>query len=545
MASLCNPSIFFLFFLSVCINHAETKVPPQNVLTQNETLTLNDTFHVHRIADQPMKKMAITYTITFHLSKCCPVLYFFAQTPNPPYNSTHVNHRCFIGGADFHNVATYSQYFIYMKQSFPYSGCQLVGEKYVCSGRRHFGFVQLRTWYYAIGYECDSLQALTGIHLDMVYQLNEPLPCDELRHEKCRRLFNYSKTVFPNRLGHTTQEEATTVLRPLELFDCYQHVMAFICRSLFQECREGEIYVPCQQMCKDFAVGCHETLLKWKQSVRCGNFPPSLDPIECMYEPVFCEPPEAPEFGHIVEFGTELHNLTEYSCNHGYVLEEGHAQRFCMHSGKWNGTQPTCVPVVNAYVFPKHAVITAAILLFLTGLAVGLCIRFRHDLALVLLYNYLIASRYRHKGEDTNRKRKLFLTYSNLDRDDVEDFFLPQMERHLPNCDVITFERDFQAGRPLVDCIHEGVWTTDAVVVLLTQNYVDSSWCEYEFTEAQSRSAEEPGFRLIIVLNLKDGATVDDLQNMPENLRTYVCTRIYLSVKERLFWNKLRKCVLS
>ena len=84
------------------------------------------------------------------------------------------------------------------------------------------------------------------------------------------------------------------------------------------------------------------------------------------------------------------------------------------------------------------------------------------------------------------------------------------------------------------------------MLVLLTENYVASPMCWFEFTEAKTRSIVEMvigDFKVIVIIFVKDGAAHLGQNDLLEQLRKYICTHVHLTFGEQLFWYKLRKAL--
>ena len=267
------------------------------------------------------KYLSVTYIITLKNSSGCPVLEFGKQDMFHLFN-----------GLCFHKItsdtAVTSNFYIIMSQDF--TGCEPAGEYIVCAGTTELYAAFPFSWNAGIGYLCGK----EGI-LDMT--LN----------------FTF-KEVFP------VCEE----LQPLAKFGCY---------SYFPRCVNGSHYIPCRQMCLEATLACDEEFKTFSQSVNCGFYPPSLDPNICWYEPVTCEKPQRPEFGSVVTNGTYLFNTSQYFCNSGYELQ-GNSVRYCMYSGKWNGSIPTCLPLG---VKATTAIISCSVIIVLIVSVIMLCICYK------------------------------------------------------------------------------------------------------------------------------------------------------------------------
>lgn len=79
------------------------------------------------------------------------------------------------------------------------------------------------------------------------------------------------------------------------------------------------------------------------------------------------------------------------------------------------------------------------------------------------------------------------------------------------------------------------------MVIVLSQAYVKSNWCQYELNLSQDRLAEEKRNDLVIIL-LEDEAK----RSPSRRLRNLIRTRTYLAWTcdiegQQLFWQRLRR----
>ena len=473
-----------------------------------------------------LKYLSVTYSITLKNSSCCPLLEFGLQGQQDMFHL--FNGLCFHKSTG--DTALTSNFYIIMSEDF--TGCEPAGEYIVCAGATELYAAFPFSWNAGIGYVCGK----EGI-LDMTFNFTfkQFLPvCEELQHSFCEEMFGYNQTIFPNLFGEISQKKAVISnfvalgKRYVQLFMekgldlCYQPLAKFGCYPYLPRCVNGSHYIPCRQMCLEATQGCAKELKTYGQSIFCGFYPPSLDPNICWYEPVTCEKPQRPEFGSVVTNGTYLFNTSQYFCNSGYELQ-GNSVRYCMYSGKWNGSIPRCLLPVK---IATTAIISCSVIIVLIICVIMSCICFKK------------VQKLRKVG--SQREKTLFLTYSSHDNDSVEKL-LPEMKNNLHGWNIVTYQQDFPAGQNLLNCINEGVWKSDAVLVYLTSNYVSSDWCGFEFTEAKTRSAIEPGFKCIAVL--QEDRERDFLDTLPGSFKQYVKSHVYLTSSERLFWKKLRRAL--
>ena len=94
-------------------------------------------------------------------------------------------------------------------------------------------------------------------------------------------------------------------------------------------------------------------------------------------------------------------------------------------------------------------------------------------------------------------------------------------------------ERDFLVGVPICDNITNAVEGSKCTLVVVSENWLESDWCQYEFRVAHALMIERRT-RLLVVLQEK----------IPDNkikgeLRLYIKTFTYLDSANQLFWSRL------
>ena len=523
-------------------------------LTAGEVMTIADEIHPPRIwfeapiFDKAVSKFTFTYNVSFRVENCCPEIYISGFMSNQSMMSP--SRECFSGECPVEDW--FNQYHICLKKSSHLSSCEIRNGSYECHGGRTFLSVEERFWKMEVGRHCiDTRELQMRYQVSVNPEIN--IQCESNPMTTCVEISG-TRIIFPNLLGQTGSRPALTLVRHLAVLNvnhqCYQHHQYFTCLAMFQTCNNGVPFSPCRQMCVDFKEGCSVALGKssWgDNNIQCDRFPDSLDPSVCLYKPVTCPVPKEPIDGSVTYNTTAVNDVASYVCDDGFDLH-GEMTGTCLLSGNWNGAVPDCQKRVKSWKFPQYGIaVTCVFILIACVLLAGGC-HFRHEIALLVRY-HCQRRRSRSKAvsdpETTNQtdKVKLFLTHSNLDCDDVE-LLVPLIEINLPECSVITYEHDFMPGRPIIDCVMEGVWASDAVMVYLSQSYIDSEWCDFEFNEACRRISREPSFRLVILVNTEPEG-IDKLRRIPDKLKTYLRTHIYLSTKEPQFWRKLRVSLLK
>lgn len=109
------------------------------------------------------------------------------------------------------------------------------------------------------------------------------------------------------------------------------------------------------------------------------------------------------------------------------------------------------------------------------------------------------------------------------------------------------YDRDFIAGRPISECIAESIRTSRKIILVISDNFVQSPWCRFETDLAQTTLMEQNRDGLIMVklseINTEECATV------APQIHYLLKTRIYIEWSatdkraQEIFWKKLRRAL--
>ncbi|MGB3094243.1 MAG: TIR domain-containing protein, partial [Candidatus Zixiibacteriota bacterium] len=80
----------------------------------------------------------------------------------------------------------------------------------------------------------------------------------------------------------------------------------------------------------------------------------------------------------------------------------------------------------------------------------------------------------------------VFISYSHKDKKWVKDYLLPNLEKNGIRCHIDY--RDFEIGKPSLDCMEEAVETCDKTVLVYTPDWVDSEFSQFEAVMLQTDS---------------------------------------------------------
>ncbi|XP_063048168.1 toll-like receptor 4 [Engraulis encrasicolus] len=141
-----------------------------------------------------------------------------------------------------------------------------------------------------------------------------------------------------------------------------------------------------------------------------------------------------------------------------------------------------------------------------------------------------------------------FVIYSSKDDVWVQDELKENLETGFPPVQLCLHERDFQAGKAITaNIVDEGIMSSRKVIVVVSQHFIDSSWCRFEFEMAQSWFVLGQSARIILII-LED---VED-KNIRKvfGLHKYLKKNTYLKWKGNAlsnmrFWTRLRKAIIA
>ena len=143
--------------------------------------------------------------------------------------------------------------------------------------------------------------------------------------------------------------------------------------------------------------------------------------------------------------------------------------------------------------------------------------------------------RFHKPTEDENKQFDAFVSYSHKDEPFVMNVLAPNLEEIEPKYKLLLHYRDWLVGGSIADSILDSVDNSKRMILVLTDNYVKSEWCHYEFKMAHHNVITEGKNRIIVIL------LSDDLpKNMGSDLKLYTKTTTYLRYDDPWFWDKLR-----
>ena len=149
-------------------------------------------------------------------------------------------------------------------------------------------------------------------------------------------------------------------------------------------------------------------------------------------------------------------------------------------------------------------------------------------------------SGYTRLPDDESFVYHAFLVYAEEDRGFVHDVLLPKLEvQH--GFKLCVHFRDFEVGKFIADNIVDNMNKSKKIIVVLSNNFAKSKWCDFELMIAQKRLITESRDLLVLILYKEV-----DFRYMSDKLRMLLTTMTYAKwshdhAGESLFWDQIIK----
>ena len=183
-----------------------------------------------------------------------------------------------------------------------------------------------------------------------------------------------------------------------------------------------------------------------------------------------------------------------------------------MNSGEWSNPLPRCTYGQNSPVHPLSIVLPVLLI------------------PLVMLFIIIIVIKVKSKTTHVLSRTKefdAFVSYKfDTDNDYVVNFILKSLEEMCePPLKLCVHERDFLPGLHIKDNIRDGIIKSNSVIIVMSQAFIDSVWCQEEFAHCYLENMKDPAFRIFMITM----QPVECLDNLSEYMQNFINTRTYLN----------------
>ncbi len=495
----------------------------------------------------------VSITITLTQENCCPIFVFLTEA----VESTLIKDGCYNISKQMHTfllhaaISMEKHHQIYIDPTY----CQNTPTGFTsCHKNLIANLYTVRNASLYAYYPCyarknmDFTVSIT-IRTDTKHHGCQPLkpnlPCYEF----------YKSMYLPNIFGNLDLVEDVsifTVANVVATDRCHKHLLKIVCRAFYPECTINGVIAPCRSMCYEVMNECSDlatTLLgtlvghteerNIMKDFLCKQFP---EHAPCYRENVTCEAPaqiqhsENPKVvlrGETYNYNDQsiipVHSITKYKCIKDYELE-GNSTSVCEYSGEWS-VPPKCIPMSNnrqtIIVGATFGAFTVFILLIILVVFI-----FRREIVVILYAKFGV--RFNSQKEE-NRNYDAFIAYSQDDIGFVKYQLLRPLEQMNPKFKICIHHRDFEIGNFISTNIINAIKQSKRTIIVLSQSFITSEWCKFEFEQAHLQLMHDQSYKLIVIL-------LDEprnLESIPQLMQSYIQTRTYLMRTDKLFWKKL------
>ncbi|GAB0090886.1 Toll-like receptor [Sergentomyia squamirostris] len=192
-------------------------------------------------------------------------------------------------------------------------------------------------------------------------------------------------------------------------------------------------------------------------------------------------------------------------------------------------------PPLNDYIPLLVATLCGFVLVIVAILVIFV---FRQEMRVWFHSRFGVRLFYRASDMDKNERDKLydaFVSYSSKDEAFVAEDLAPALENGDPSYKLCLHYRDFPVGPYSPDTIVQAVESSRRTIMVLSENFIKSEWCRFEFKSAHHQVLRDRRRRLIVIL-LGEVPQKD----LDPDIRLYLKTNTFLQWGDKLFWEKLR-----
>ncbi|KAL0808276.1 hypothetical protein ABMA28_012771 [Loxostege sticticalis] len=178
---------------------------------------------------------------------------------------------------------------------------------------------------------------------------------------------------------------------------------------------------------------------------------------------------------------------------------------------------------------------TLAVLGGLVALVAGLAYRYSLEIK-VFLFSRGWCQSWVHEDDIDNAEYDAFVSFSQDDAQWVAEQLLPTLEGEPNNYKLCVHYRDWVVGDMIPAQIATSVEQSRRTIVVLTKNFLKSTWAPLEFRAANAHAQRERRARVLVVVL----GEIPDCEEMDAELRAYLSTNTYLKWGDPWFWEKLK-----
>ncbi|CAI6366561.1 unnamed protein product [Macrosiphum euphorbiae] len=256
------------------------------------------------------------------------------------------------------------------------------------------------------------------------------------------------------------------------------------------------------------------------------NILPNLNNLTMNSNPWICDCNAKNTVNFIHKYRSKIFDLINITCKSSTLLVTLIEEEVCQE--KLNTTMNN-VSLFSVSLF--LAVLSSAFSLCLLWLLYS----YNQTKIKIWLYSHNITWPISEESLDQDKKYDAFISFSHIDIELVEKHLVPGLEGGSSPFKLCLHYRDWVVGDWIPNQIARSVDESRRIIIVLSQNYLESVWGRTEFRTAYSSALNERRSRIIVIL-YKDISEKD----LDSELEAYLSMNTYIKWGDRWFWQKLR-----
>ncbi|XP_041448339.1 protein toll-like [Drosophila obscura] len=178
--------------------------------------------------------------------------------------------------------------------------------------------------------------------------------------------------------------------------------------------------------------------------------------------------------------------------------------------------------------------VTLTVSFMLMVLTINLIIYFKQPLLIWCYEHDVCLSLAARRELDERKKFDAFLSFTHKDEELIGEF-VERLENGGQKFRLCFYLRDWLVGESIPECISQSVKDSRRIIILMTNNFLKSTWGRLEFRLALHATSQDRCKRLIVVLYPE----VENFDDLDSELRAYMVLSTYLKRDDPNFWSKL------
>ncbi|XP_050026248.1 toll-like receptor Tollo [Dermacentor andersoni] len=207
----------------------------------------------------------------------------------------------------------------------------------------------------------------------------------------------------------------------------------------------------------------------------------------------------------------------------------------------WELNATSCTNASAASTHARHVqdllplLVVVGVVFLLLVCVVAVALVYRRQMSVWFYTKYGVRVFQRAPAEE-EKLFDAFVSYSKKDEAFVAQILAPELECGSPPYRLCLHYRDLpMAGGYLTDAISEAVESSRRTIVILSEHFLKSEWCRYEFKSAHHEVLHGCSHRLVVVFLGRVS-----FRELDPDIRLWLKSSTFLRWGEKRFWDKLR-----